>query len=72
MGFTTKMKAPPDAVTISYAGVVVEVDEDGFVEVPTAAVEELKCHGLELVAPPPAPAAVKGAKPDPKADPAKK
>lgn len=47
--FTTPMYAPPGGVTsVSIGGVEVFPDDDGFIEVPNASIQEMLCHGLLL------------------------
>jgi hypothetical protein len=48
VGFTTTMYVNPalQMTTLSLGGVTLEVPEDGVIEVPNAAVKELKAHGL--------------------------
>jgi len=49
MAFTVRMKGKGIS-SVSVKGETIEADDDGLFEVPTESVEELKQHGLEVVA----------------------
>jgi len=47
-----KMQAPAGCRQVSHAGVLYRVEDDGAVEVPEAARDELEAHGFVLAAAP--------------------